>query len=227
MEAPSMIEGSFFIEELGLKYYVGITEIKFDLTKLLKDNETRDEEDVIKWLFSTSEILQIKHPESTIQFISNKYVLNQDHLYVACYYMEKAFLNKTHISNKKNIELLLYLSTNRQISRAIESFGISKNIIKEEKLILCIISPKNNLSIINKEVLQLLKANEVKTTVNDLTTDKLNRIINHFEISETQIKSVKNSYKKSDELGERNNFDVLALSIFDLICEKMAILNLE
>ena len=166
-----MITRSFFIEELELKYFVGITQIKFDLSQLLKDNEIRNEEDVLNWLFLTIEDLQIKHPESTIQFISDEYVLNQDHLYVASYFMEKAFLNKNNISNKKNIELLLYLSTNRQISRAIESFGISKNTIKEEKLTICIISQINNLNIIIKEILDSLKANEVKITVNDLTID--------------------------------------------------------
>lgn len=222
-----MITRSFFIEELELKYFVGITQIKFDLSQLLKDNEIRNEEDVLNWLFLTIEDLQIKHPESTIQFISDEYVLNQDHLYVASYFMEKAFLNKNNISNKKNIELLLYLSTNRQISRAIESFGISKNTIKEEKLTICIISQINNLNIIIKEILDSLKANEVKITVNDLTIDKINRIISKFEISETQIKSVHNSYKESDELDKENNIDILSLVIFDLICEKMAILHLE
>ncbi|MFX1279542.1 MAG: KEOPS complex subunit Cgi121 [Promethearchaeota archaeon] len=222
-----MIKRSFFVEELELKYFVGIAQIKFDLNQLLIDNKIRNEEDVLKWLFLTIEDLQIKHPESTIQFISDKYVLNQDHLYVASYFMEKAFLNKNNISNKKNIELLLYLSTNRQISKAIESFGISKNTIKEEKLTICIISQNNNLDIIIKEILDPLKANEVKITVNDQTIDKINRIISKFEISETQIKSVHNSFKESDELDKKININILSLVIFDLICEKMAILNLE
>ena len=227
METPHMIKKSFYIEQMEQRYYVGINQIKFDINQFLEDNEIRNEEDALKSLFNIIEELQNKNRESTIQFINDKLVLNQDHIYTAAYYLEKAFFNKSHISNKKNIELLLYLSTHRQIRRAIESFGISKNEIKEGKLTICSISPNNSLHLINKEILDLLKASEIEITVNNITPDKINRIINYFELSDTQIKSVLNSYEISNKINLKNNIDSLSLAVFDLICEKMALLNLE
>ena len=119
-----MIVRNFYIEAMELRYFIGINQIKFDLNQFLKANSIDDEEEALNYVFNIIEELQEKNKESTIQFISDKYVLNQDHIFIACYYMQKAFFHKTHISNKKNIELLLYLSTSRQISKGFESFGI-------------------------------------------------------------------------------------------------------
>lgn len=227
MEATLMIKRSFNIEQMGLRYYVGINQIRFDLNQFLEENEIKNDEGALNFLFNLIEELQNKNKDSTIQFISDNLVLNQDHIFTASYYMEKAFFHKTQISNKKNIELLIYLSTHRQISKAIESFGINKNKIKEGKLTICIVSPNNSLDLINKEILHLLNASEIEITINKITTDKINRIINYFEISDTQIKPVLNSYEKNDSLNLENNVDPLSLAVFDLICEKMALLNLE
>lgn len=224
-----MIVRNFYIEAMELRYFIGINQIKFDLNQFLKANSIGDEEEALNYVFNIIEELQEKNKESTIQFISDKYVLNQDHIFIACYYMQKAFFHKTHISNKKNIELLLYLSTSRQISKGFESFGIDYYDLKEGNVIICIVSPIDNLNKINKEILQILDANEIELTINSLTIEKINTIINNYEISDLQIKSVLNSYgnKKNNITNFKNNLESLSLVISDLICEKMALLNLE
>lgn len=224
-----MIVRDFYIEAIDLRYFVGINQIKFDLIQFLKDNSIDDEEEALNYIFNIIKEFQDKYEKSTIQLISDKYVLNQDHIYNACYYMQKAFFHKTHISNKKNIELLLYLSTYRQISKGIESFGIDYYDLKEGNIIFCIVSPMDNLDKIFKDILQKLVANEIELTINRLTIEKINSIIDNYEISESQIKSVLRSYgtEKNNIKDFKDNLESLSLALSDLICEKMALLNLE
>jgi len=227
METPCMIVREFYIKEMELRYFVGLSQIRFDFYQFLEVNTIIKEEDALQYFFTIIEGLQNNNKESIIQSIKDKYVLNQDHIYIASYYTEKAFFDKTHISKKKNLEFLLYLSTHRQISRGIESFGIDYNELKEGKLTICVISPTNNVDKIFQEILHLLNASEIKLTINNLTIEKITSIINYFEISDNQIKSVLNSYGKSDISDLKNDLGSLYLAVFDIICEKMALLNLE
>ncbi|MFX1530222.1 MAG: KEOPS complex subunit Cgi121 [Promethearchaeota archaeon] len=224
-----MIVKDFYIEGMDLRYFVGINQIKLDINQFLKVNSITNEQEALNRVFDIIEELQNNNKESTIQFLKNKYVLNQDHLFMACYYMQKAFLLKTNISNKKNIELLLYLSTSRQISKGIETFGIEYNDLKQGNTIICIISPKNNIDEINNEILQILHAKEINLTIDNLTVKKIKSIIDNYEISDLQIKSVLNSYgnKNYNITDYINNLEPFSLAIFDLLCEKMALLNIE
>ena len=201
----------FNVEYLKLKYFVGINQIRiFDIT--------------LDFILNLSEKIQNDHKNSILQFFSDKYILNQDHIFTACYYTQKAFRNKTNISKRKNIELLLYLATKRQIKNALEAFGInlkSGNIIS-----FIIISNENNLNKINEEILQSLGANEIQLTLNDQSIKKFNQIKSYFEISDNQINSVLNSYgvKEFNNDLRASNLNNLFLAIYDLFCEKMAFL---
>jgi tRNA threonylcarbamoyladenosine modification (KEOPS) complex Cgi121 subunit len=214
---------------MDLRYFVGINQIKLDINQFLIANSITNEKKALNHVFDIIEELQNKNKDSTIQIIRNKYVLNQEHIFMACYYMQKAFLHKTHISNKKNIELLLYLSASRQISKGIETFGIEYNDLNEGNIVICIISPKDNIDKINNELLQNLFANEINLTIDNLTVKKINTIIDIYEISDLQIKSVLYSYgnKNYNIKDYINNLEPFSLALFDLLCEKMALLNLE
>lgn len=224
-----MIEKDFNIKLMDLHYYVGINQIKIELDQFLEAYKIRNVEEALNYLFKIIEELQNKHNELIIQVIRETYVLNQDHMFVACYYLQKALFHDTLISNKKNIELLLYLSTHRQISKGIKTFGVDARELKKGTFIICIISPINNLSLINNEILEALKATEIEISINDLTSEKIKEIIRFYEFSELQIKSVLNSYgiKNINFEEPRNNLLDLSFAVFDLICEKMALLNLE
>lgn len=214
---------------MGINYFVGISQIKFDEIQFLKTNNINNEETALEYLFDMIEELQNKNKDSIIQFVKDDYLLNQDHMFLACYYMQKAFLQKTSISHKKNIELLLYLSTHRQISKSIKAFGIDENDLKEGRLTVCITSPFNNLEEVHNEILQILNATELELTINDIKIEKINKIIKNYNISNEQIESVLKSYGIQEINTQKSNINLedLTLAIFDIICEKMALLSLE
>lgn len=224
-----VIVKEFYIKEMDLKYFIGISQIEIELNQFLKVSNISNEEEALNHLFKIIEELQNKNKESTIQIIKDKYVLNQEHIFVACYYLQKTLFHETLISNKKSIELLLYLSTNRQISKGIKLFGLDSDDLNKGKFIICIISPVDNLKSICNDVLENLNAHEIDITINDLTPEKITEIIKVYEFSQSQIKSVLKSYgiKNINWEQPKNNLKDLSIVIFDLICEKMALLNLE
>ncbi|MHA2126246.1 MAG: KEOPS complex subunit Cgi121 [Promethearchaeota archaeon] len=224
-----MITKDFYIKDLDLNYYVGITQIKFELNQFIRVNQVANKGKVLNKLFSVIEKLENRNRDSTIQLIKDTYILNQDHIFTACYYVQKGFTLKTNISNKKNIELLLYLSTLRQISKGIEAFGIDLNDLNKGELIFCIISQSNNLNTIKIEILNALEATEIELSINNLTIDKINRITRNYELSETQIETILRSYVfiEDDVKKLKTNLEHMSSAVYDLICEKMALLSLE
>jgi tRNA threonylcarbamoyladenosine modification (KEOPS) complex Cgi121 subunit len=211
-----MIVKDFYISDLDLMYSIGINQIHSEL-KISLD-----------FLFNLIEKIQ-NDTNSMVQFFSDKYILNQEHLFTACYYVQKAFFNKVNISKRKNIEFLLYLASKRQIKNAIEAFGINNLGLESGEMSYIIVSNENNLNKINDEILQNLKANEIEITLNNKNAEKFNQIKSYFEISNNQINAVLNSYgvKNFSNKLIANNLDNLFLALNDLICEKMAILSLE
>jgi len=224
-----VIVKEFYIKEMELKYFVGINQIEMELNQFLEANKLANEETALNHLFKMIEELQNKHKGSTIQIIKDNYVLNQDHIFVACYYLQKALFHDSLISNKKAIELLLYLSTHRQIGKGIKLFGLDSDDLNKGKFTTCFISPINNLKNILNDLLEILHAFEIDVTINDLTLEKITEIIKIYEFSDLQIKSVLNSYGIENvylEKSKKNLYNI-SLAVFDLICEKMALLNLE
>ena len=229
MGITGLIVKNFYIEDIGLEYFIGINRIKLDLHQISKVKKLNNEDKALDLFFNLIDEFQAQSEVLLIQFIKDKYILNQDHVFLACYYVLKTFFYKTNISNKKNIELLLYLSTHRQIKKGFESFGINLQDLNKGELTFCIISKINNLSHINKALMQYLSANELELEINNLSTEKLKRITEFYDLSDKQITSVLNSYgiKKKSHIEIKNDMNSLSLAVFDLICEKMALLNLE
>ncbi len=224
-----MIVKEFNIEDIKLRYLVGINQIEIDLNQNSEFYNVDNEEQTLNNFFRLVEHFQDKNGNSMVQFIKDTYILNQDHIFKACYFLQKAFFYGMNISSKKNIEFLLYLSVNRQINKGIEAFGIDYFDLSEGKLTVCIISPINNLNGINNELLQVLNAHEVELTINNLSIEKYRRIKGFFEISDNQIRSVLNSYgiNSIDVKESEINLNYSFLALQDLIFEKMALLNLE
>ncbi|MFX1571264.1 MAG: KEOPS complex subunit Cgi121 [Promethearchaeota archaeon] len=224
-----MITKRFNIKEINLSYFVGINQINFNLSQFLTFFRIDNEEDALYHLFELTQSLQNTYKGSIIQFVKNEYLLNENHLFTACYYMQKAFYYNTNISNKKNIEILLYLSANRQIIKGIETFGINIKDLRKGDLLFCIISQSNNIEKINSEIISLLKVKEIDLAVNSLSHEKLIAIKEFYDISDKQFFSILNSY--GIKLGEKKNTNIdlgsTALALYDLICEKMALLNIE
>ena len=208
----------FSITSLDLNYFVGLNQIKLN-----------NKEFELNQLFELIEELQTSYRNSIIQFFSDKYIINQDHVFTACYYVQKVFLYNINISKKANIELFLYLAANRQITPSIEAFGVSEIDLEKKTLSFCIISPNDNITEINKTLIKNLEAEEIYLTLNDKTIEKFNRIKDYFEINDNQIMSVLKSYglRNKDITLMNGNLDNHFLALNDLIYEKMALLSLE
>jgi len=221
-----LIIKGFNIKEINLKYFVGINQIKMNSGKFIDSNLINNESEAVNRFFKIIDEIQDKTENSVIQFIKDKYILNQDHIFTACYYFLKAFQQKINISNKKNIEFLLYLATNRQINKSIEAFGIDYSQLMNNKLTFCIISPYENINSICDELLITLNAEETELTINKKSITKFNLIKEFYRISDNQINSVLRSYGNEIRRSE-SNLPSLFSALFDLICERMALLNVE
>ena len=226
MEFTSLIVKEFNIEKLKLHFFVGINQIKMNLDEFLDFYNVKNEKEILDHFFKLTEKIQNKHENSVVQFVKEKYILSSDHIYMACYNLQKAFQHNINISNKKKIELFLYLATNRQISKSIEAFGIDYYDLNKESSTFCIISPNDNLNSINDELLQVLKADEILLTLNSQKINKFNKIKEFFNLTENQTKIVLNSYGiqgKKEEISLNSKYS----AVNDLICEKMALLSLK
>ncbi|MFX1276635.1 MAG: KEOPS complex subunit Cgi121 [Promethearchaeota archaeon] len=221
-----MIKKEMNIKDLNLRFYVGAGQVNINCEEYKISNNLKDDKTSLNHVFAELESLEQKFKDSTIQFIKGKYLINQDHLFTACYYVQKAFINQINISNTKNLELLLYLSTNRQIQNGITAFGIDDKELKSNKLFYCIISPDNNLIEIKNNILKNFGGLELESEIFQENLEKYNVIKEFFQINDNQVKVITNSYKglnneRNDDL--KNKFNAL----YELVCEKMAILSLE
>jgi tRNA threonylcarbamoyladenosine modification (KEOPS) complex Cgi121 subunit len=226
VEFTSLILKEIKIPDIDLHFFVGINQVKINLNRILDTNNMESEEKALKILFKTINDIQDNYKNSIIQFIKEKYILNENHIFTACYYLEKAFLQNKNISNKKNIEFLLYLAANRQINKSIEGFGIDFSDLKKQKLTLCMVSPINNLNKIYDALSSILSSEEVNFTLNNQTSSKINLIKNYFELTDNQINSVLKTYGIFSSNSEIS-LDSISSAIYDLICEKMALLCVE
>ena len=173
--------------------------------------------------------IQDNHPESVIQFFNDRFVLNQEHIYNACYFMLKAFDLNRNISLNKNLELLLYLACSRQIKYSLKFFGLNDEILKKGELNYCVISKSRDIDDIHKSMNSLLNHISIDSNIFMKSLNKFNNVKNFFEISESQLIVILNSYDLSIDLCEitNENLKILYTALSELICEKMALLSLE
>lgn len=211
-----MIVEEFSFPEAQLHYYVGLGSI---ITTELK---LEDAFDLIKRI-------QNQFNDVTLQLFDKTLILNSKHIFYAIYHCLKSFHLNRNISNNKGIEFLLYLAANRQIKKAIDNFGIKKHHIKHGALNFCIISLNSNLEIIQRDILNEMKAKETTLDLDRLSYDKYENIRKFFAINESQINVVVKANREEVDykIPNKNNVEGLYLALEDLICEKMAILSLE
>lgn len=199
-------------------YYIGINQIEID-PKEVQINE----------LVELIEIIQSNHEDTVLQFFNDRYVLNPEHILHACYFVQKAFYTKNNISNKKNLELLLYLATKRQIKLSLEHFGVNDYNFHNKRISYCIISSEDNIKQLNIEINRNLHSKDISLNLENLSNDKFNRVKKYFEFSDNQILTVLCSYGYTNDKLNLNSLNLESLyeALNDLICEKMALLSLE
>ena len=100
-----MITKKFTIDDLGSTYSVGINQININVDKLIENYKLKNEKDTLNYIFNLIKEIQGNYEDIIVQFFSDDFISNLDHIYTACYYIQKAFFNRVNISNSKNIEL--------------------------------------------------------------------------------------------------------------------------
>ena len=213
-----MITKSIIINELNLKYSVGISKIQMGLNSLSLED-----------LFKLIEDIQKDKKGSMIQFFNDELILNSEHVFNACYFTIKAFNNGINISNQKNLEFILYLASKRQIKQSLSDFGLKSIHLSNKELTYCIISSSTELSLIDEVILQKLNAKHLTLDLNRNDYDKYKRVKEYFQISDNQISVVSKTYDLNLLSKTPTKEDLINLYkvLNDLICEKMALLSLE
>ncbi|MHA1805765.1 MAG: KEOPS complex subunit Cgi121 [Promethearchaeota archaeon] len=213
-----MIVEEFYIEDLDLLYFVGLCQLDLQKSNLDLDSA-----------FKVIDSIQKKNNQVVIQLFNDEYILNEDHVYSAIYFVQKAFANNTNISQSKNIEFLLYLSANRQIINALKYFGVTNELLLKKRIPCCIISSENNCEKIMKEVEEQFKTKECDVKFESLTSNKLEKIKNFYKFNKEQIKIILESH--GIKQGSLNTLysepEIAEKVLLDLICEEMALLSLE
>ena len=199
-------------------YHIGINQIEID-----------PEEIQIKELVELIEVIQSQHEDTILQFFNDKYILNPDHVLHACYFVQKAFYTKSNISNKKNLELLLYLATKRQIKLSLECFGVNSYNLHNRRISFCIISQKDNIQQVNIEINSYLHSKDIGLNLGNLSIDKFKIVKKYFEFSDNQVLTVLKAYGYKYDILDINSINLESLYevLTDLICEKMSLLSLE
>lgn len=100
----------------------------FDITLL---NPT-ERSVIISWL---QEILQSNSKIAALQSFKFNSILNEKHLFSAVHHSWNGYKNKYMISNSLSVEFLVYLSGQRQISKAFQNFGLPETTEKFSLLV--------------------------------------------------------------------------------------------
>ena len=209
---------SIYNLETGLKFYISIAEVSINIENVSSNK-----------LLGLSNYIDINYNNALLQLLNAKYILNSEHIYSACYFTYNAFLSHNNISKSKQIELLLFLSVNRQIKIAIRDFGLSDDIKTNINVILCLSSFKNNLDTIYTDLQDRIKFQELSFELDNYSIERFNRIKKYFDISDNQI----NVLLKSANLHINNNnkneipLEYLYSALTDIIREKMVLLSVE
>ncbi|TFG07347.1 MAG: hypothetical protein EU539_05185 [Promethearchaeota archaeon] len=225
MEITSMIVKKFNVNQFELQYSVGVGKLRVCADELIDEMNLTKENELLDSILNVIERIEHDYKDITIQLFSDKYIINQNHVFNACYFTQKAFLNNSNISNRKNIELLLYMAANRQIKIAIDAFGIGIRNLKKGELCYCIISAADNLLTVNEAILRSLKAEEIDFNIGITSKNKIKELSGFFDIADVQINIILKSY--GIKKVKNATFEQVSVALNDLLCERMTLLSLE
>lgn len=111
-------------------------------------------------------------------------IADQYHIYYAAANAQYALENGSNISNKLDVETLLYASAQNQISKAIQLIGVNK---ETKRIAIAVITEKENDSAATKIAQHLGGIND---KILDITPEKYGSLKRLYEITETAIETV-------------------------------------
>ncbi|MCS7096972.1 MAG: KEOPS complex subunit Cgi121 [Candidatus Methanomethylicia archaeon] len=133
-------------------------------------------------------IASLKRDDFKIQFLNANSIISWRHVASAAMKTLRSFKYGRNVSNKLEIELLLYCSGMRQIKDALKIVGLDEFI---NKAILVIFG--FNKSSIHEGLKSVISTFNVKLDYNlllDLSDDKIKHIIKVFNISDNELMSI-------------------------------------
>lgn len=142
----------------------------------------------------------------TYQLFDADKITDQYHIYYAAANAYNAMKTGNNISNKLDVETLLYASTQNQISKAIKLIGVSK---QTQQIAVAVISEIENDPTATKIAEHL---GDPTDTVLELTPTKYSALKALFEVSDNAIEAVG---------GDKNR------ALTSLITEKSALISLR
>jgi tRNA threonylcarbamoyladenosine modification (KEOPS) complex Cgi121 subunit len=163
----------------------------------------------IKDVNSFLECVRGEVQEPCIQFFDAKLIAGQQHLHFAAVNALKAFEEKLNISSSLTIEVLLYVSAQRQIRKAVDMLGINPH--SSQVAVLVIAETKREADVALEAVSKLISG-ERDDGVLELTDEKFKGIKKLFGVSDLEIDA-----KLRKEGLERE-------ALVDLVIEHVALL---
>ncbi|TET31507.1 MAG: hypothetical protein E3J70_01975 [Candidatus Heimdallarchaeota archaeon] len=144
------------------------------------------------------------------------------HLKACIRFAIKSFKDNTNIAKNLNAEIMLYLSGNRQISKAFPKVGITSSTKK--MLMLQIVNFSTNLKEINQFNFKVffeklgIEIQDCKMNIDELEVDNIEKVLKNLEISDEVI----HRYIQAKSVSSTDYAIIEKLAI-----EKSALLNLE
>lgn len=177
-----------------------------------------------------SEISKIGKAHNTIvQLYDLKLINSLEHLYSAVLFGERGFKHEINISNQKALEYLLYASLQRQIKIAIELLGL-KLIQQVEEIPIAISITGKNQKDIQSSANKLIS--KFKIEISDThkllkRRDKLEELMNVYEIEEFEVKNALSLIKKRNVNMVDAELESLQSALDLILKERMSLLSLE
>ena len=81
-----MIVREFLIKEYNIKYFVGINQIEIDSALFLNNIKTKSKKEILESFLKIVDDVQNQFDNCILQFMKDKYILNQDQLNYYCIY---------------------------------------------------------------------------------------------------------------------------------------------
>ncbi len=125
----------------------------------------------------------------TIQVCNSSYIANWEHIFFSALYAMLAFSQKRNISNQLSLEILLYLSAQRQIRVALEAFGLRSG----SNVIIILGNNEQTLEEALNESETTLPAAKLEDMVNISDKDKFRTVKAYFKIGEAELDAIKDS----------------------------------
>ena len=129
---------------------------------------------------------QINHTE--LQFFDAELIATPEHLYFAILNALQAFRGKTNVSKSVAVEAMLFAAAKRQIQRAIEHIGIKQG---DRNLAVAIVGDDAEAVDAQLQALITYFGCQPDETVLQLTPEKQKKIQSAYEITNTEIKTLK------------------------------------